>query len=109
MRIPLAHDYEVVVIYLYLYFMTPFVQQGATCASYKLAKSVIKTCAEVDDELNSLVCKFISSCIHDRDAVDCELKEYYHEIIFEIFQCAPHMLVPIFPSLIEELNVNPPF
>ncbi|WJX30406.1 hypothetical protein P8452_18948 [Trifolium repens] len=81
-------------------------KKGATCASYELAKSVIKTCAEVDDELKFLVCKFISSCIHDRDAVDCELKEYYHEIIFEIFQCAPHMLVPIFPSLIKELNAD---
>ncbi|GAU33080.1 hypothetical protein TSUD_227390 [Trifolium subterraneum] len=79
-------------------------KKGATCASYELAKSVIKTCAEVDNELKPLVCKFISSCIHDIDAVDCELKEYYHEIIFEIFQCAPHMLVPIFPGLIKELE-----
>ncbi|PNX93315.1 sister chromatid cohesion PDS5-like protein, partial [Trifolium pratense] len=82
--------------------------EGATCASYELAKSVIKTCAEVDDELNYLVCEFISSCIYDRDAVDCWLKEYYHEIIFEIFQCAPHnhMLLPIIDSLIGELSAN---
>ncbi|XP_045822500.1 sister chromatid cohesion protein PDS5 homolog B-like isoform X1 [Trifolium pratense] len=79
-------------------------KKGATRASYELAKSVIKTLPKVDDELKPLVCKFISSCIHDKDAVDCKLKEYYHEIIFEIFQCAPHMLVPIFPSLIKELE-----
>ncbi|CAJ2674086.1 unnamed protein product [Trifolium pratense] len=77
-------------------------KKDTTCASYKLAKSVIETCGQ-EDELNSIVCKFLSSCIYDRDAVGCGLKEYYHEIIFEVFQCAPHMLLAIIPSLIEEL------
>ncbi|KAK2453745.1 sister chromatid cohesion protein PDS5 protein A [Trifolium repens] len=80
-------------------------KKDTTCASYKLAKSVIETCGQ-EDELNSLVCKFLSSCIYDRDAVGCGLKEYYHEIIFQVFQCAPHMLLGIIPSLIEELSAD---
>ncbi|XP_061341944.1 sister chromatid cohesion protein PDS5 homolog B [Gastrolobium bilobum] len=77
-------------------------KKDATRAAYQLAASVIKTCAQ-EDELNPLVCRFLTSCIHDRDAVDCELKEFYHEIIFEVFQCAPQMLLAVIPSLIEEL------
>lgn len=83
-------------------------QQDETCASYQLAASVIKTCAQ-EDELNSLVCRFLSSCIYDRDATGCRLKEFYHEIIFQVFQCAPQSLVPVIRSLTEELLVYPPF
>ncbi|KAK7275658.1 hypothetical protein RIF29_16778 [Crotalaria pallida] len=77
-------------------------RKDATCAAYQLAASVIKTCAQ-EDELKDLVCRFLTSCIHDRDAVGCELKEFYHEIIFRVFQCAPQMLLAVIPSLIEEL------
>ncbi|XP_019460582.1 PREDICTED: sister chromatid cohesion protein PDS5 homolog A isoform X3 [Lupinus angustifolius] len=77
-------------------------KQDTTCAAYQLASSVIKTCA-LEDELNDLVCRFLTSCIHDRDSVGCELKESYHEIIFRVFQCAPQMLLAVIPSLIEEL------
>ncbi|XP_012567744.1 sister chromatid cohesion protein PDS5 homolog B isoform X3 [Cicer arietinum] len=80
-------------------------KKDATCAAYQLAVSVIKTCVE-EDELNSLVCGFLSSCIYDRDTVGCELKEFYHEIIFQVFQCAPHMLLTVIPSLIEELSAD---
>ncbi|XP_019460581.1 PREDICTED: sister chromatid cohesion protein PDS5 homolog A isoform X2 [Lupinus angustifolius] len=76
--------------------------KDTTCAAYQLASSVIKTCA-LEDELNDLVCRFLTSCIHDRDSVGCELKESYHEIIFRVFQCAPQMLLAVIPSLIEEL------
>lgn len=81
-------------------------QQDATCAAYQLAASVMKNCAQ-EDELNPLVCRFLSSCIYDRDAVSCGLKEFYHEIIYQVFQCAPQMLIAVIPSLIEELLVYP--
>lgn len=34
-----------------------------------------------------------------------EIKEYYHDIIYEIFQCAPQMLLSVIPSLMHELLV----
>ncbi|KAL2317798.1 hypothetical protein Fmac_031674 [Flemingia macrophylla] len=71
-------------------------------ASYQLAASVIDTCAQ-EDELNPLVCGFLTSCIHDRDAMDNELKEYYHEIFFKVVRCAPQMLQAVIPSLMKEL------
>ncbi|RDY12882.1 Sister chromatid cohesion protein PDS5-like A, partial [Mucuna pruriens] len=71
-------------------------------AAYQLAASVIKTCAQ-EDELNLLVCGFLTSCIHNRDAMGSELKEYYHEIFFKVFECAPQMLLAVIPSLIKEL------
>ncbi|XP_057735278.1 sister chromatid cohesion protein PDS5 homolog B isoform X2 [Arachis stenosperma] len=77
-------------------------KKDATSAAYQLAASVIKSCAE-EDALNSLVCRYLISCIHARDAMVSELKESYHEIIFKVFQCAPQMLVAVIPSLIEEL------
>ncbi|KAK7321020.1 hypothetical protein VNO77_31092 [Canavalia gladiata] len=77
-------------------------KKDTTFAAYQLAVSVIKACAQ-EDELNPLICRFLTSCIHDREAVDCELKEFYHEIIFEVFQCAPQMLLAVIPSLIKEL------
>ncbi|KAM5564215.1 sister chromatid cohesion protein PDS5 [Rosa sericea] len=69
-------------------------------ASSQLAVSVIQTCAE---KLEPLVCGFLTSCILDRDAVGSELKEFYHEIIFKIFECAPQMLLAVIPNLTQEL------
>ncbi|XP_050886005.1 sister chromatid cohesion protein PDS5 homolog B isoform X2 [Lathyrus oleraceus] len=80
-------------------------KKDATCASYQLAASVIRSCAQ-EDELNPLICRFLSSCIYDRDAVGSGLKEFYHEIILQVFQCAPHMLLAVIPSLIEELSAD---
>ncbi|XP_020238238.1 sister chromatid cohesion protein PDS5 homolog A isoform X2 [Cajanus cajan] len=71
-------------------------------AAYQLAASVIETCAQ-EDELNPLVCGFLTSCIHDRDAMDSELKEYYHEIFFKVVWCAPQMLLDVVPTLMKEL------
>ncbi|KAK9271081.1 hypothetical protein L1049_026670 [Liquidambar formosana] len=74
--------------------------KGAPPASFRLAVSVIKACSE---KLEPFVCGFLTSCILDRDAVQSELKEFYHEIIFKIYQCAPHMLLAVIPNLTEEL------
>ncbi|XP_059435125.1 sister chromatid cohesion protein PDS5 homolog B isoform X2 [Corylus avellana] len=74
--------------------------KGVPSASYKLAVSIIQNCAE---KLEPYVCGFLTACILDRDAVENELKEFYHEIIFELFQCAPQMLLAIIPNLTHEL------
>ncbi|KAJ9673634.1 hypothetical protein PVL29_023280 [Vitis rotundifolia] len=74
--------------------------KGATASPSRIAVSVVQNCAE---ELEPFVCGFLTSCILDRDAVGNELKEFYHEIIFEIFQCAPQMLLAVIPNLTQEL------
>ena len=79
-----------------------YVLQGAPCASYQLAVSIIQNCAE---KLEPFICGFLTNCILDRDAVENELKEFYHEIIFQIFQCAPQMLLAVIPNLTHELLV----
>ncbi|XP_057490542.1 sister chromatid cohesion protein PDS5 homolog B-like isoform X3 [Actinidia eriantha] len=74
--------------------------KGASPAASRLAVSVIQNCAE---ELETYVCEFLNSCIVNRDAVGSDLKEFYHEILFEVFQCAPQMLLVVIPTLSQEL------
>ncbi|KAJ6730469.1 ANDROGEN INDUCED INHIBITOR OF PROLIFERATION AS3 / PDS5-RELATED [Salix viminalis] len=74
--------------------------KAAPPAASQLAASVIQTCEE---KLEPFVCGFLTSCFLDRDAVDSELKEFYHEILFKVFQCAPHMLLGVIPNLTQEL------
>ncbi|XP_062078396.1 sister chromatid cohesion protein PDS5 homolog B isoform X2 [Humulus lupulus] len=69
-------------------------------AASQLAISVIQTCAE---KLGPIVCGFLTSCIWNRDAVRSEIKEFYHEIIFKISQCAPRMLQDVIPNMSQEL------
>uniref|UniRef100_A0A1S4BUR3 Sister chromatid cohesion protein PDS5 homolog A n=1 Tax=Nicotiana tabacum TaxID=4097 RepID=A0A1S4BUR3_TOBAC len=73
---------------------------GASRASHQLAVSVIEKCSE---KIEDIVSGFLRSCILNRDAVQSEIKEYYHDIIYEIFQCAPQMLLSVIPSLMNEL------
>ncbi|XP_042494416.1 sister chromatid cohesion protein PDS5 homolog A isoform X2 [Macadamia integrifolia] len=75
-------------------------EKAAPLASFRLAVSVIQHCSE---KLGPLIQQFLTSCILDRDTMGSELKEFYHEIIFEIFQCAPQMVLPVIPTLTQEL------
>ncbi|KAF6152763.1 hypothetical protein GIB67_004592 [Kingdonia uniflora] len=75
-------------------------EKGEAPASYNLAVSVIQHCAET---LEPYIRGFLTSSILDRDAVVSELKESYHEIIYEISQCAPQMLLGVIPNLAQEL------
>ncbi|XVE55344.1 hypothetical protein DITRI_Ditri03aG0151400 [Diplodiscus trichospermus] len=77
-------------------------KDGAS-AAFKLAASVVQTCAE---KLQPFVCGFLTSCSLDRDSVGSELKEFYHEIVLKIFQCAPEMLNAIIPTLTQELMAD---
>lgn len=45
----------------------------------------------------------------DKNAVGNELREHYHEIIFEIFRCAPQLLLTVIPNLTQELLVHSSF
>ncbi|KAK6939869.1 hypothetical protein RJ641_029400 [Dillenia turbinata] len=74
--------------------------KGAPLASAQLAASVMQNCRE---NLEPLVHKFLRSCILDPDCVRSELKEFYHEIIYEIFQFSPQMLLAVIPNLTQEL------
>ncbi|PHT45544.1 hypothetical protein CQW23_14702 [Capsicum baccatum] len=74
--------------------------KGASRASHQLAVSVIQNCSE---KIEETISRFLRSCILNRDAVQSEIKEYYHDIIYEIFQCSPQILLSVIPSLIHEL------
>ncbi|KAJ9167086.1 hypothetical protein P3X46_021763 [Hevea brasiliensis] len=73
---------------------------AASPAASTLAVSIIESCAE---KLEPFICGFLTSCSLDRDAVESELKEFYHEILFKVFQCAPQMLLAVIPNLAQEL------
>ncbi|TYK31652.1 sister chromatid cohesion protein PDS5-like protein A isoform X1 [Cucumis melo var. makuwa] len=75
-------------------------EKGEPTAASHLAGSIVGTCAET---LEPLICGLLTSCISERDVVGSELKEFYHEIIFRIFQCVPQMLLPVIPNLTLEL------
>ncbi|ESR47424.1 hypothetical protein CICLE_v10003517mg, partial [Citrus x clementina] len=78
-------------------------EKDSPYAAPQLAVSVIRNCAE---KLEPFVCGFLTSCFLDRDAVEGDLKEFYHEIIFKIFQCSPQLLLAVIPNLIQELLVD---
>lgn len=69
-------------------------------AYFKLAVSLIQDSAE---KLEPFVRGFLTSAILDRDSLESDLKEHYHQILLEIFQCAPQMLLSVIPSLSHEL------
>ncbi|XP_010912048.2 sister chromatid cohesion protein PDS5 homolog B isoform X2 [Elaeis guineensis] len=68
--------------------------------SFRLAVSVIQNCA---GKLEPLIRCFLTSSILNRDASTYELNKYYHEIILEIFQCSPQILIAVIPNLSQEL------
>ncbi|XVF64578.1 hypothetical protein PTKIN_Ptkin09bG0180000 [Pterospermum kingtungense] len=77
--------------------------KDATSAASQLAASVIQSCAQ---KIQPFVCGFLTSCSLNRDAVESELKEFYHEIVLKMFQCAPEMLNPVIPNLTQELMTD---
>ncbi|KAK4429654.1 Sister chromatid cohesion protein pds5 [Sesamum alatum] len=75
-------------------------RKGVASASLRLASTVIQNCGE---KLECYICQFLTSCILNRDAVGSMIKESYHEVILEIFQIAPQMLLSVIPCLTHEL------
>ncbi|KAG6435942.1 hypothetical protein SASPL_100823 [Salvia splendens] len=75
-------------------------KKAASSAPYRLAASAVQNSSE---KLKCYVCQFLTSCILDRDAVGSPIKEAYHEIILEIYQVAPELLLSVIPHLTHEL------
>lgn len=91
--------------YILSLFLCSSALQGATSASYRLAASVIQSCT---GKLMSCISQFLTSCILNRDAVGSPVKESYHEIILEVYQVAPEMLLSVIPLFTHELLVCHP-
>lgn len=76
--------------------------QDTTSAADKLASSLIESCT---DRLEPLICSFLTSCFVEKDSIQSNLKDSYHEIIFKISLNAPQMLLAVIPKLTQELLV----
>ncbi|KAL0878226.1 hypothetical protein Bca101_027932 [Brassica carinata] len=74
--------------------------KDATPAANNLASSLIKNCA---DTLEPFICGFLTSCFMEKDSIQSNLKDSYHEIIFMISLNAPQMLLAVIPNLTQEL------
>ncbi|KAH0938667.1 hypothetical protein HID58_006128 [Brassica napus] len=74
--------------------------KDATPAANNLASSLIKNCT---DTLEPLICSFLTSCFMEKDSIQSNLKDSYHEIIFMISLNAPQILLAIIPNLTQEL------
>ncbi|GAB4844181.1 hypothetical protein Ancab_037547 [Ancistrocladus abbreviatus] len=75
-------------------------REGQSPASYRMAVDLIQNC---EGEIKPAICRFVTSCILDRDNVKSKLKGSYHEIIFEIFCCASQIRLAVIPSITQEL------
>ncbi len=64
--------------------------------------AVVQNCA---DNLESHVRSFLTLVILEGRGLQTGLKKDYHEIIYEIYSCAPQMLLDVLPYLKEELVV----
>ncbi|KAM0947386.1 putative sister chromatid cohesion protein Pds5 [Dioscorea sansibarensis] len=69
-------------------------------APSRLAISVIQNCA---GKLEPLIRTFLTSCILKSNAPRSELKQFYHDIILEIYRYAPQTLFLVIPNLTQEL------
>ncbi|XP_018468888.1 sister chromatid cohesion protein PDS5 homolog B isoform X2 [Raphanus sativus] len=74
--------------------------KDATPAANNLASSLVKNCA---DTLEPLICGFLTSCFMEKDSIQSNLKDSYHEIIFMISLNAPQILLAVIPNLTQEL------
>ncbi|GLJ40362.1 hypothetical protein SUGI_0830400 [Cryptomeria japonica] len=74
--------------------------RNASLAAHQLSISVVQHCTE---KLEPVVQQFLTSVMLEGKAAGSDLQENYHNIIFEIYQCAPHMLLAVIPNLTQEL------
>jgi sister-chromatid-cohesion protein PDS5 len=65
--------------------------------------AVVENCA---DNLEPYVRSFLTLVILEGRGLQTGLKKDYHEIIYEIYSCAPQMLLHVLPYLKEELVSN---
>lgn len=81
----------------------PVCMQDVSPAAHKLAVAVVDRCA---DKLEPYVQKFLTSVMLEGKRAESELQEDYHDIIYEIYCCAPQMLLAVIPNLTQELVVS---
>jgi hypothetical protein len=71
-------------------------------AAHKLAVGVVQQCA---DKLEPYVQRLLTSVMLEGREAEVDLHEHYHDIIYEIYQCAPQMLLAVIPNFTQELVV----
>ncbi|MCL7026648.1 hypothetical protein MKW94_016571, partial [Papaver nudicaule] len=75
-------------------------EEDASHASYELAVDVVRQCTV---KLEPLINRFLSSCFSESDEEGSDLKDFYHEIIFEVYKCDKQLLLAVIPRLTDEL------
>lgn len=80
-----------------------WLEQEVSAAAHKLAVAVVEKCA---DKLEPYVQRFLTSVMLEGKVLDSGLHEDYHEVIYEIYCCAPQMLLAVIPNLTQELVVH---
>jgi sister-chromatid-cohesion protein PDS5 len=74
--------------------------QEVSTAAHKLAVSVVEKCV---DKLEPYVQRFLTSVMLEGKSLKSGLHCDCHEIIYEIYCCAPQMLLAVIPNLTQEL------
>ncbi|KAI5081142.1 hypothetical protein GOP47_0004325 [Adiantum capillus-veneris] len=75
-------------------------KKGVSSAAHKLAVGVVRHCAE---KLEPYVQRLLTSVMLEGRKAEIDLRADYHDIILEIYQCAPEMLLAVIPNLTQEL------
>eukprot|EP00250_Pteridium_aquilinum_P011433 c20066_g1_i1 orf=108-4985(-) len=75
-------------------------KKGVSKAGNTLARGVFEQCAE---QLRPHVEAFLTSLMSEKKSSKKRWRESYHDLIFEIYTCAPTLLVPWIPKLTDEL------
>lgn len=71
-----------------------------SAAAHKLAIGVVQQCADI---LEPYVQQLLTSVMLEGKAAEIDLHVDYHDIIHEIYQWAPQMLLAVIPNLTQEL------
>ncbi|KAH9325840.1 hypothetical protein KI387_006018, partial [Taxus chinensis] len=75
-------------------------KRNASLAAHRLSISVLQRCAE---KLEPAIQQFLTSVMLEGKVAGSDLQEDYRDIIFEIYQCAPQMLLAVIPNLTQEV------
>lgn len=76
-------------------------QEGS--AARKLAIAVVEKCA---DKLEPYVRSFLTSVMVEGKSLDSGLHKDHHEIIYELYGCAPQLLAGVIPLINDQLVVQ---
>ncbi|CAK9216146.1 unnamed protein product [Sphagnum troendelagicum] len=78
-------------------------KEGVSQAGHMLAVAVVEKSAEI---LEPYVQQFFSLAMSDGRGLPTALKKDYHELIYELYCCAPQMVQGVLPYLKEQLVSN---